>query len=123
MVNLGHRSLKTWKKPQTVCMARYKIDEREKYVFFVIVANQPFHLGVSFEIHLVPVLYIIVNSNTVSHMVARMSRCLTLMLIDVQFVLIRCKRPTFLFSPWQGNIKKETGCLANIRPQLESVFL
>lgn len=48
-----------------------------------------------------------------------MSRCLTSMLTDVQVVLICCKMRTFLFSLWHGSIKKEMGCLANIRPQLE----
>lgn len=76
------------------------------------------------EIHLLCyILYIIENSHIISRMVACTSRCLTLILLDVQFVLICCKILTFSFSLWQRNIKKEMGCLANSRPQLESLFL
>lgn len=92
-------------------------------MLFSYFGEPTFNLWVYFEIHLVQVLYIIVNSNIVSGMVACMSRCLTSMLIDVQCVLICCKMQIFLFSLWQRNIKKEMGCLANMRPQLESVFL
>lgn len=71
-----------------------------------------FSVCVCFEQVLLQALHIIiVSSSIVRQMVVCMSRCLTLMLIDLQCVAMYCKTLTFSVSLWQRTIKKELSVL------------